>query len=102
MAAMLPEIAGDRPYPPHGLVLGLWRLISPEYISWGRLTFTQTLVEVRLVLADDPREEGLDIYPHAVEHCGDLYLDAGHSRVVRALVLGSVGGMVRVYRGGLR
>jgi hypothetical protein len=79
-------IAIDRPYPPTGLSTREWIASVPvEFVRLDNLWLTQKGVEIPALLSCvDPYS--IDTAPHAVAWDGELYLEDGHTRVVRAVL----------------
>ncbi len=72
-----------RPYPEHGLSTKDWAQIPPQQVSLAELVTTGTVVELSRLLADENTFPG-DLFPHAVRWCGELYLEDGLHRALRA------------------
>jgi Arc/MetJ family transcription regulator len=77
------EIRHDRPYPEHGFSMKDWAQIPPQQVRLANLITTATVVDVARLLSDDPTLPG-DLFPHAVRWCGELYLEEGLHRALRA------------------
>jgi Arc/MetJ family transcription regulator len=60
-----------------------WAQISPQQIPLAELITTTTVVDVAKLLSDDPTLPG-DLFPHAVRWCGELFLEEGLHRALRA------------------
>lgn len=77
------DIRHGRPYPDHGFSLKDWAQISPQQVPLADLITTATVVELEKVLSDDPTVPG-DLFPHAVRWHGELFLENGLHRALRA------------------
>ncbi|HET9253647.1 MAG TPA: type II toxin-antitoxin system VapB family antitoxin [Pseudonocardiaceae bacterium] len=77
------EIRHGRPYPDHGFSTKDWAQISPQQVRLADLITTATVVDLEKVLSDDPTLPG-DLFPHAVRWCGELFLESGLHRALRA------------------
>ncbi|MEO6998845.1 MAG: type II toxin-antitoxin system VapB family antitoxin [Terracoccus sp.] len=82
---MIFKAVGDtRPYPDHGLVSTMdWSNVAPRVVQLGELITTKTTLDLRDLLADDSTFYG-DLFPHCVEWQGQLYLEDGLHRALRA------------------
>jgi Arc/MetJ family transcription regulator len=77
------EIRNGRPYPEHSLSVKDWAQIRPQQVRLADLITTTTVLDVARLLSDDPTLPG-DLFPHAVRWCGELYLEEGLHRALRA------------------
>jgi Arc/MetJ family transcription regulator len=77
------RVGSDRPYPDHGLAGGGWSEIKPQQIKLEELVTTQHTLDLEKLLADDSTFFG-DLYAHVVRWRGELYLEDGLHRAVRA------------------
>lgn len=79
------KAVGDtRPYPDHGLVSAKdWSNVPPRVVQLGELITTKSTLDLRGLLADDSTFFG-DLFPHCVEWEGQLYLEDGLHRALRA------------------
>ena len=76
-------VRNDRPYPDHGLATRDWAMIPPRQIRLDTLTTTKRELALDTLLADDSTFYG-DLFPHAVQWKGELYLEDGLHRALRA------------------
>ncbi|MDI1466375.1 type II toxin-antitoxin system VapB family antitoxin [Catellatospora sp. KI3] len=76
-------VRDGRPYPDHGYTLKQWAEIPPRPISLNQLVTTKLEMALDRVLADDSTFYG-DLFPHVVEWRGELYLEDGLHRALRA------------------
>jgi Arc/MetJ family transcription regulator len=72
-----------RPYPDHGMSTRDWALIPPRQVRLDSLITTKRELALDALLADDSTFYG-DLFPHAVQWRGDLYLEDGLHRALRA------------------
>lgn len=77
------EVRHGRPYPEHGFSMKDWAQIPPQQIPLEDLITTTTVVDLARLLSDDPTLPG-DLFPHAVRWCGELFLEDGLHRALRA------------------
>lgn len=75
---------GDgRPYPEHGLVQKQWSAIAPQQVRLDQLVTTKRTLDLDALLEEDSTFYG-DLFPHIVQWNGDLYLEDGLHRALRA------------------
>jgi Arc/MetJ family transcription regulator len=60
-----------------------WAQIPPQQVPLANLITTATVVELDKLLSEDPTLPG-DLFPHAVRWCGELFLEDGLHRALRA------------------
>lgn len=72
-----------RPYPDHGLSPRDWSNVAPRAIRLDELTTTKKQLELDHLLDEDSTFYG-DLFPHAVQWEGEVYLEDGLHRAVRA------------------
>ena len=77
------EVRHGRPYPEHGFSVKDWAQIPPQQIPLADLITTTTVIDLARLLSDDPTLPG-DLFPHAVRWCGELFLEEGLHRALRA------------------
>jgi Arc/MetJ family transcription regulator len=77
------EVRHGRPYPEHGFSVKDWAQIPPQQIPLADMITTTTVVDLARLLSDDPTLPG-DLFPHAVRWCGELFLEEGLHRALRA------------------
>ncbi|MGH3787624.1 MAG: type II toxin-antitoxin system VapB family antitoxin [Pseudonocardiaceae bacterium] len=77
------EIRHSRPYPAHEFSPKDWAQIPPQQVYLADLITTGTVVELDRLLSEDPTLPG-DLFPHAVRWCGELFLEDGLHRALRA------------------
>jgi Arc/MetJ family transcription regulator len=77
-------VGDSRPYPDHGLETTKdWSSVPPRVVQLGELITTKSTLDLRGLLADDSTFYG-DLFPHCVEWDGQLYLEDGLHRALRA------------------
>jgi Arc/MetJ family transcription regulator len=76
-------VRDGRPYPDHGLSTRDWAMIPPRQVRMDTLVTTKKELALDALLADDSTFYG-DLFPHAVQWHGDLYLEDGLHRALRA------------------
>jgi Arc/MetJ family transcription regulator len=89
------EIRHDRPYPEHGFSLKDWAQIPPQQVPLADLVTTAMVVELNRLLSEDSTPSG-DLFPHAVRWCGELFLEDGLHRAMRAALQGRTALHVRI------
>lgn len=72
-----------RPYPAHNLTLREWSQVPPRQIRLDELITTKRVLALDLLLDDESTFYG-DLFPHVVLWNGDLYLEDGLHRALRA------------------
>jgi Arc/MetJ family transcription regulator len=77
------KIGDMRPYPDHVLRQVDWTRISPTEVRLDRLITTNTTLDLHRLLAEDSTFHD-DMFPHVVDWNGDLYLENGLHRALRA------------------
>ncbi len=76
-------MAEGRPYPEHGLTAGQWAEIAPSQVRLDDLTTTKTQLDLEHLLDDDSTFFG-DLFAHVVSFEGELFLEDGLHRALRA------------------
>ena len=77
------SVRDGRPYPDHGLSLREWARIPPHAVRLDQLITTKGELALDRLLADDSTFYG-DLFPHVVEWQGEMYLEDGVHRALRA------------------
>ena len=72
-----------RPYPAHELTLRQWAQIPPRSVHLADLITTKRELALDRLLAEDSTFYG-DLFPHIVSWQGELYLEDGVHRALRA------------------
>lgn len=75
---------GDvRPYPDHGYVQKQWAAIAPHQVRLDQLVTTKRTLDLEALLEEDSTFYG-DLFAHVVAWRGELYLEDGLHRALRA------------------
>ncbi len=77
------RVGDGRPYPAHGLTQRDWAAIPPRQVRLGDLVTTKRALDLDTLLADDATIYG-DLFCHVVRWRGELYLEDGLHRAIRA------------------
>lgn len=81
---MIFKAVGDaRPYPEHGYTLADWSDLPPGQVRLAELVTTKRILDLDQLLADDSTFFG-DLFAHVVKWQGNLYLEDGLHRALRA------------------
>ncbi|CAA9377168.1 type II toxin-antitoxin system VapB family antitoxin [uncultured Nocardioides sp.] len=85
---MIFKSVGDgRPYPDHGLTSRGWAAVPPSQVRLDRLVTTKDTLQLAALLDEDSTFFG-DLFAHVVAWEGDLYLEDGLHRALRAALQG--------------
>lgn len=76
-------VQDGRPYPAHDLTLRQWAQVAPRQVRLDQLVTTKRQLALDVVLDDDSTFYG-DLFPHVVQWQGELYLEDGLHRALRA------------------
>jgi Arc/MetJ family transcription regulator len=76
-------VLDGRPYPDHGLSARDWANLAPRSVRLAELITTKRELALDQLLADNSTFYG-DLFPHAVQWQGELYLEDGLHRALRA------------------
>ncbi|WP_153397904.1 type II toxin-antitoxin system VapB family antitoxin [Ornithinicoccus halotolerans] len=77
-------VGEGRPYPPHGLTDPKdWAHLPPRAVRLDELITTKATLDLQTLLSPDSTFYG-DIFCHVVRWRGDLYLEDGLHRALRA------------------
>ena len=77
------RVGDDRPYPPHELTSSQWAALPPRQIRLAELITTKDTLRLDALLDDDSTFYG-DLFAHVVRWRGELYLEDGLHRALRA------------------
>ncbi|KAB7743844.1 type II toxin-antitoxin system VapB family antitoxin [Nostocoides sp. F2B08] len=82
---MIFKAVGDsRPYPDHGRVTPKdWSDVPPRMVRLDDLITTKRSIDLGTLLSEDSTFYG-DLFAHVVDWEGDLYLEEGLHRALRA------------------
>lgn len=81
---MFKSVGDGRPYPDHGLVNPRdWSSIPPRQVRIDQLVTTKSQLDLRSLLSSDSTFYG-DLFAHVVSWQGNLYLEDGLHRALRA------------------
>ena len=83
------------PYPDHHTTLKSWAEIPPRPIRLADLITTKRELALDKLLAEDSTFYG-DLFPHAVQWRGEVYLEDGLHRALRAALQGRTTLHVRI------
>ena len=81
------QVGDERPYPAHQLSLRDWADIEPAEVRLDQLVTTKSTLALDKLLADDSTLFG-DLFPHVILWGGELYLEDGLQRTLRAALQG--------------
>jgi Arc/MetJ family transcription regulator len=77
-------VGDSRPYPDHGLTTPRdWADVPPRQVRLDELVTTKRTLDLDARLGEDSTFYG-DLFAHVVEWRGDLYLEDGLHRALRA------------------
>jgi Arc/MetJ family transcription regulator len=76
-------VGESRPYPDHGLSQREWGAVAPTQVRLDQLVTTKRELDLDHLLAEDSTYFG-DLFAHVVEWRGELYLEDGLHRALRA------------------
>ncbi len=77
------RVGDTRPYPDHGFVQKQWAAIAPHQVRLDELTTTKRALDLEAMLEEDSTFYG-DLFAHVVSYRGELYLEDGLHRALRA------------------
>jgi len=84
LATVIFKRVGDgRPYPEHDFGAREWAAIPPRQVRLDQLVTTKDTLHLSALLDEDSTFFG-DLFAHVVEWRGDLYLEDGLHRALRA------------------
>jgi Arc/MetJ family transcription regulator len=76
-------VRDGRPYPDHGFSTRDWANVAPRSVRLDQLVTTKRELALDKLLDEDSTFYG-DLFPHAVHWHGDIYLEDGLHRALRA------------------
>jgi Arc/MetJ family transcription regulator len=77
------RVGDGRPYPDHGTSLSSWSDLAPRQVRLDELVTTKRTLDLETLLAEDSTFYG-DLFAHVVEWNGEMYLEDGLHRALRA------------------
>ena len=77
------RVGDGRPYPDHGLTTKAWAQLPPRTVRLDELVTTKDTLQLVALLDEDSTFFG-DLFAHVVEWNGELYLEDGLHRALRA------------------
>ena len=77
------RVGSERPYPDHGLSPRQWAAVPPRQVRLDELVTTKDTLQLNALLDEDSTFFG-DLFAHVVEFDGELYLEDGLHRALRA------------------
>ena len=77
------QVGEGRPYPDHARSAREWAEIPPRPVRLDQLITTKNVLDLHTVLAKDSTFYG-DLFPHVIRWRGELYLEDGLHRALRA------------------
>jgi Arc/MetJ family transcription regulator len=77
------RVGDGRPYPDHNTTFRLWSDLPPRQVRLDELVTTKRTLDLEALLAEDSTFYG-DLFAHVVEWKGELYLEDGLHRALRA------------------
>jgi len=77
------QVGDGRPYPDHDRTGREWAAIPPRPVRLDQLITTKNVLDLRTVLDNDSTFYG-DLFPHVISWRGELYLEDGLHRALRA------------------
>jgi Arc/MetJ family transcription regulator len=76
-------VQDGRPYPDHAFSTRDWASVAPRSVRLDQLVTTKRELALDKLLDEDSTFYG-DLFPHAVQWHGDIYLEDGLHRALRA------------------
>jgi len=77
------RVGDSRPYPEHGYVTKQWAAIAPQQVRLDQLVTTKRNLDLEALLEEDSTFYG-DLFAHVVSFQGELFLEDGLHRALRA------------------
>ena len=90
------EVLASRPYPEPGLSSEVWAGFAPRQVRLSDLSTIRSTLDLEALLASDSTFFG-DLFAHVVRWQGNLYLEDGLHRAVRAALQGRTSLHARIY-----
>jgi Arc/MetJ family transcription regulator len=76
-------VRDDKPYPDHGMTQREWGQLAPTQVRLDELITTKGELDLGHLLSEESTYFG-DLFAHVVEWQGELYLEDGLHRALRA------------------
>lgn len=87
-AVIFKGVNEGRPYPEHGVdTIKAWADVAPRLVRLDQLTTTKRTLDLGALLSEDSTFFG-DLFAHVVQYQGEMYLEDGLHRAVRAALQG--------------
>jgi Arc/MetJ family transcription regulator len=84
LARVIFKAVGEgKPYPDHGYTQSQWGELSPTQVRIDQLVTTKREMDLDRVMTEDSTYFG-DLFAHVVQWRGELYLEDGLHRALRA------------------
>jgi Arc/MetJ family transcription regulator len=83
MRVIFKRVGDQKPYPDHETTPRLWAELPPRQVRLDELVTTKRTLDLEALLAEDSTFYG-DLFAHVVEWEGELYLEDGLHRALRA------------------
>ncbi len=77
------RVGDTRPYPEHGYVQKQWAAIAPQQVRLDELVTIKRTLDLEALLDEDSTFYG-DLFAHVVSYDGELFLEDGLHRALRA------------------
>lgn len=77
------RVGDGRPYPDHGYVQKQWAEIPPRQVRLDELVTTKHNLDLERLLDEDSTFYG-DLFAHVISYQGELFLEDGLHRALRA------------------
>jgi Arc/MetJ family transcription regulator len=77
------RVGDGRPYPDHELTSRAWAAVPPRQVRLDQLVTTKDTLQLAALLDEDSTFYG-DLFAHVIEWRGELYLEDGLHRALRA------------------
>jgi Arc/MetJ family transcription regulator len=77
------RVGVGRPYPDHGLTSKGWAAVPPRQVRLDQLVTTKDTLQLSSLLDEDSTFYG-DLFAHVVEWKGEMFLEDGLHRALRA------------------
>ncbi|MDR1768939.1 MAG: type II toxin-antitoxin system VapB family antitoxin [Propionibacteriaceae bacterium] len=77
------RVGEGKPYPDHGYTAKQWAAIAPQQVRLDELVTIKRMLDLESLLEEDSTFYG-DLFAHVVRWQGELYLEDGLHRALRA------------------